>query len=58
MLAACADVLCGQVARVLERFAHTECGGGVRARVALVDFTGARLVGSHGWEEGGDGRHG
>lgn len=64
-LAACGDALCDQVARVLERFARAECGGGVRARVALVDFTGARLVGrSDGWGEvhgglrRGDARHG
>ncbi|HEX4788631.1 MAG TPA: cobalt-precorrin-5B (C(1))-methyltransferase [Actinospica sp.] len=58
-LAACGDALCDQVAHVLERFARTECGGAIRARVALVDFTGARLVGrSNGWGEGGDARHG
>lgn len=54
-LAACADALCDRVAGVLERFARTECGGEVRARVALVDFSGARLVGrSDGWGDGGD----
>jgi len=58
-LAPCGDVLCGQVAQVLERFARTECGGAVRARVGLVDFSGARLVGrSDGWRDGGDARHG
>jgi cobalt-precorrin-5B (C1)-methyltransferase len=58
-LAACGDALCDQVAHVLERFARSECGGEVRAGVALVDFSGARLVGrSNGWGEGGDARHG
>jgi cobalt-precorrin-5B (C1)-methyltransferase len=58
-LPACANALCEQVARVLERFAQVECGGAVRARVALVDFTGTVLVGSSArWAEGGDGRHG
>jgi cobalt-precorrin-5B (C1)-methyltransferase len=58
-LAACGDALCDQVAHVLERFARSECGGEVRARVALVDFSGARLVGrSNGWGEGGDAQHG
>jgi cobalt-precorrin-5B (C1)-methyltransferase len=57
-LAACGDALCGQVAQVLERFARTECGGAVRARVGLVDFGGERLVGrSDGWRDCGDARH-
>jgi cobalt-precorrin-5B (C1)-methyltransferase len=59
VLPACADALCEQVARVLERFAQVECGGSLRARVALVDFTGTVMVGSSAeWAEGGDARHG
>lgn len=59
VLPACADALCEQVARVLERFAQVECGGSLRARVALVDFTGTVMVGSSAqWAEGGDVRHG
>ncbi len=59
VLPACADALCEQVARVLERFAQVECGGSLRARVALVDFTGTVMVGSGAeWAEGGDARHG
>ena len=51
-LPACADALCEQVARVLERFARVECGGALRARVALVDFTGTAMVGSSAdWAE-------
>jgi len=58
-LADCAEVLCRQVAQVLERFAQAECGGTVSARVALVDFTGSQLVGSNvRWGDGGDARHG
>lgn len=40
VLDACGTVLCDQVADVLTRFVD----GGIRARVAMVDFTGARLV--------------
>ena len=59
VLPACADALCEPVARVLERFAQVECGGSLRARVALVDFTGTVMVGSSAeWAEGGDARHG
>jgi len=60
VLPACADALCEQVARVLERFARVECGGAVSARVALVDFTGmARVGASARWtDEGGGVRHG
>lgn len=50
VLPECADALCEQVARVLERFARVECGGAVTACVALVDFTGTVRVGaSAGW---------
>jgi cobalt-precorrin-5B (C1)-methyltransferase len=59
VLGACADELCEQVAKVLERFARVECGGSLRARVALVDFTGTVMVGSSAdWAEGGNVRHG
>jgi len=59
VLAACADALCEQVARVLERFARVECDGAVAARVALVDFTGTVRVGaSDRWGDDGDARHG
>jgi cobalt-precorrin-5B (C1)-methyltransferase len=60
VLPACGDALCEQVARVLERFAQVECGDStLRARVALVDFTGTVLVGSSAeWAKGGDVRHG
>ena len=57
VLPECADALCEQVARVLERFARVECGGAITARVALVDFTGTVRVGaSAGWagSKGGD----
>jgi cobalt-precorrin-5B (C1)-methyltransferase len=46
VLGACADALCEQVADVLERFALEHAGGAVRARVAMVDFTGMTLVGA------------
>jgi cobalt-precorrin-5B (C1)-methyltransferase len=53
VLAACGDLLCERVARVLERFAGEECGGAVEARVALVDFGGEGLAGvSERWGEG------
>lgn len=59
VLPGCADALCEQVARVLERFAQVECGGVLHARVALVDFTGTVMVGaSTEWAKGGDVRHG
>ena len=48
----CANALCEQVAEVLERFAVENAGGTVRARVAMVDFTGDTLVGSSlSWQE-------
>lgn len=40
VLAACGAVLCDQVAEVLERFVEHQ----ISARVALVDFSGTRLV--------------
>lgn len=43
MLRACGNELCGLVAEVLQRFA-TEQDGRLRARVAMVDFTGERIV--------------
>jgi cobalt-precorrin-5B (C1)-methyltransferase len=47
VLGECARVLCDQVADVLARFTD----GRVTARVAMVDFTGARCVGaSSGWD--------
>jgi cobalt-precorrin-5B (C1)-methyltransferase len=42
VLTACGGALCDQVADVLQRFTQ----GGIEARVALVDFTGMRLVGA------------
>ena len=42
-LGACAHRLCALVASVLERFSE-ECGRTLRARVAMVDFTGERVV--------------
>jgi cobalt-precorrin-5B (C1)-methyltransferase len=48
VLAACGTVLCDQVADVLMRFVD----GRIRARVAMVDFTGAHLVAaSASWGE-------
>jgi cobalt-precorrin-5B (C1)-methyltransferase len=44
-LSACADRLCVMVAAILERFS-VECGRRLRARVAMVDFTGEHVVGA------------
>jgi cobalt-precorrin-5B (C1)-methyltransferase len=43
LLRACGDDLCALVQDVLQRFA-AECGRELPARVAMVDFTGARVV--------------
>ena len=43
LLRACGDDLCAAVRDVLQRFA-AECGRELPARVAMVDFTGARVV--------------
>jgi cobalt-precorrin-5B (C1)-methyltransferase len=52
LLGRCADALCEQVAEVLNRYAVEHAGGAVRARVAMVDFTGTALVGSsRSWQE-------
>ncbi|HEV2634913.1 MAG TPA: cobalt-precorrin-5B (C(1))-methyltransferase [Actinocrinis sp.] len=52
VLDVCADAVCEQVAEVLERFAREHAGGSVRARVAMVDFTGMAVVGaSRRWRE-------
>ncbi len=54
VLGPCGDALCERVARVLERFAHEECGGAIEARVALVDFSGLGLAGaSRRWGHSG-----
>jgi cobalt-precorrin-5B (C1)-methyltransferase len=42
-LSACSHRLCVMVASVLERFSE-ECGRRLRARVAMVDFTGEHVV--------------
>jgi cobalt-precorrin-5B (C1)-methyltransferase len=42
-LSACSHRLCALVAAVLERFS-AECGRKLRARVAMVDFTGEHVV--------------
>lgn len=52
VLGVCGDALCEQVAEVLERFALEHAAGAVRARVAMVDFTGMHLAGaSRTWRE-------
>ncbi|MGI9001271.1 MAG: cobalt-precorrin-5B (C(1))-methyltransferase [Pseudonocardia sp.] len=43
MLRPCGDALCAAVRDVLQRFA-IEAGGGLPARVAMVDFSGSRVV--------------
>lgn len=43
MLRPCGDALCAAVRDVLQRFA-IEAGGGLPVRVAMVDFSGSRVV--------------
>jgi cobalt-precorrin-5B (C1)-methyltransferase len=53
LLRACGDDLCALVQDVLKRFS-AECGRELPARVAMVDFTGARVVAATepGWVAG------
>lgn len=58
LLPACSHRLCMLVAAVLERFSE-ECGRGLPAKVAMVDFAGERVVAATetAWVDGQGGSH-